>query len=350
MLKTYQFFNKSRMFVLAFLLVAMNILYILPAEAATNLRNKSVELSKPTAGSISVHKFKFDIPDLIPIGSIAFEYCESPLFDEPCEVPSGLDASGASLDSQSGQTGFSVHPNTVSGRIVITRPVETATAGTVTYNFSNITNPDIPSHTTYVRITTYDNVDASGMYDDYGAVAFSIVPSLGVNVFVPPYLTFCTAVTVGLHCENSGGLSRDLGNLSSNHTASTTTQFAGATNDPTGYNVAVLGTTMTSGNNEITALNTPAFSRAGSGQFGINLRDNSQPNTGHNVEGGGTLVPVAPYGSLNIFKFRTGDVISSSSLPTDFNRMTITYIVNVRPDQHPGVYSTTLTYVAVASF
>jgi hypothetical protein len=107
---------------------------------------------------------------------------------------------------------------------------------------------------------------------------------------------------------------------------------------------------MTSGNNTISGLKTPDFAKIGIQQFGINLKDNSHPNTGHNAEGPGTLMPTSSYGSTNLFKFNSGDVISKAASATDYNRITVTYIVNIKPDQPPGVYSTTLTYIAVASF
>lgn len=337
---------KTLLYALLFILV---LLLPLRQTQAAPLQQKSVVLGSFKASALTDHKFKFDLATSGAIGSMAFEYCESPLFDLTCVAPSGIDASGATIVSQTGQTGFSIHPNTVSNRIVITRPPSLA-SGTVTYDFGNIVNPDTPNHTTYVRISTYSNIDASGTYVDNGSAAFSIVPSLGVNVFVPPYLTFCAGVTVGLNCQSSSGLDRDLGTLRSTSTSYTTTQFAGATNDNTGYSVSVLGTTMTSGNNQISRLSSPGLSVAGTQQFGINLKDNLRPNTGHNREGPGSLNPASSYGTANVFKFNSGDIISSSNTATDFNRMTVSYIVNISSSQPAGIYSTTMTYVAVASF
>lgn len=347
MIKSY---NRARL-LLTSLILAMALISFsfLPVRAAS-LLNKSVRIGNTNGSTVTDHKFQFDITTSTSVGSIGFEYCDSPLFDDPCNAPSGLDVSGASIASQSGETGFSIHPNTVSNRIVITRAPSITSPGTVIYDFSNITNPDTPNQTTYIRISTYPTVDGTGAYQDKGVAAFSITPSLGVNVYVPPYLAFCTAISVGLHCDSAGGLDRDLGTLKSSATSSTTTQFAGATNDNTGYSVSVLGTTMTSGNDVISNLKTPAFATSGVQQFGINLKDNSRPNIGHNAEGPGTLTPVSSYGSVNLFKFNSGDVISAASSATDYNRMTVTYIVNIKPGQPPGVYSTTLTYVAVASF
>lgn len=343
-------YAQTKLLLLGTLLILASVCLSFKAVKAASLSQKSITMTSVSASSVTNHQFKFDITSAASLGSIAFQYCETPLLTDPCTAPSGLDASGVSLSSQSGQTSFTIHPNTVSNRIVITRPIALSVPGTVLYNFNNITNPDTPNHTTYVRITTYSNIDATGNFQDSGVVAFSIAPALGVNVFIPPYLTFCAGITVGLQCETANGLNIDLGILKTSQVSTATTQFAGATNDATGYNVSILGTTMTSGNNEISRLAFPSASVAGVQQFGINIRDNSSPNAGHNPEGSGSLSPASSYGLANVFKFNPGDVISSSAIATDYNRMTVTYIVNVKPDQPPGIYSTTLTYVAMASF
>jgi hypothetical protein len=340
--------NKFKLSILVLSIIFISFAPFNIVEAAS-LLNKSVTIGNASVSAITDHKFQFDLNTSGPIGSIAFEYCESPLLDTPCVAPSGLDVSNAVILSQSGAQGFSIHPNTVSNRIVITRG-PAVDSGTVSYDFGNIMNPDIPNHTTYVRITTYSNTDATGTYVDYGVTAFSVVPSLGVNVFVPPYLTFCAGVTVSLKCQSSSGVTIDVGDFSASRTSYTTTQFAGATNDNNGYNVSVLGTTLTSGNNTIDRMVSKSQSHVGTEQFGINLRDNSTPNVGHNKEGLGTLSAAAPYSSPNLFKFEPGAVIASSSAATEFNRMTVSYVININPDQPLGIYSTTLTYMAVASF
>ncbi len=318
--------------------------------SADSLTQKSVVIGSVTASAVTNHQFQFDINTGWSLGSIAFQYCEDPLFSDPCIAPSGLDVSGAVLTAQTGQTGFSVHPNTSSNRIVITRTPILSSVGTVSYNFNDILNPDTPNKSTFVRITTYTNSDATGGFQDNGVAAFSITPALGVNVFVPPYLAFCVGITVGIQCESSSGLGINLGNLNPNRTSYATTQFAGATNDDTGYSVSVIGTTMTSGTNEIYKLSSPSPIIPGSRQFGINLSDNSNPDSGNNVEGIGSLVAASPYAQPNLFTFNNGDVISNTASPTEYNRMTVTYVVNIEPKQPPGTYSTTLTYVAMASF
>ncbi|HYF97281.1 MAG TPA: hypothetical protein VD947_04585 [Patescibacteria group bacterium] len=318
--------------------------------SGAELLNRSITMNSVTPSTTASHQFQFDIQSSATLGSIAFQYCEAPLVTDPCIAPSGIDVSSATMAGQSGETGFSIHPNTVSNRIVISRAALASSPGMVAYSFDSILNPDTANHTTYVRISTYTATDGTGGVEDNGAVAFSLTPALGVNVYVPPYLVFCVGVTVSLQCQSANGLSINLGTLSASQTSVATTQFAGATNDSTGYSVSAIGTTMTSGNNEITRLSNSTGSIVGTRQFGLNLRANSNPATGNEPDGIGTALPTPPYNSPNAFKFTSGEVISSSPTATDYNRMTVTYIVNIAPDQAPGIYSTTLTYVAVASF
>ena len=107
---------------------------------------------------------------------------------------------------------------------------------------------------------------------------------------------------------------------------------------------------MTSGNNTIAAINPASNSQVGSNQFGINLRANSLPAVGNDPEGTGTGTPQAGYSAPNQYKFQNGDNIASSPIPSDYNRLTVSYLVNVGSSQPPGVYATTVTYLGVADF
>jgi hypothetical protein len=156
-------------------------------------------------------------------------------------------------------------------------------------------------------------------------------------------------IIVATDCSSATGSSISLGELSPALTATATSQFATATNDPGGQTTAIYGTTMTSGNNLINGLGVPATSQVGSSQFGINLRANPVVSTGLDRTGPGSSNPRPEFNSPNLFTFKEG-VVAASSLSTDFNRFTVTYIVNVSRNQSPGIYNSTLTFVAVAAF
>ncbi len=318
---------------------------------ALELDNRSLRIDDPKVSLTTIHTFDFDITSITDVGSIAFEYCSnSPLESEPCIASSGFDISAASLNSQTGETGFGIHVNTVANRMVLTRVPVAPVPGPVQYIFGNVINPDtVGSH--YVRIYTYATDDGTGPTTDFGGLAFSVNEPLSVAAYVPPVLRFCVAVTIpGADCSSAVGNNLDFGILDENVTSFGTTQMMAATNGVGGYNISLDGTTMTSGNNEIASMPSAAISRTGTQQFGLNLRNNGNPNVGANPSGVGTGSPSPGYSSPNRFQFNRGDIVASSSLSTEYNKYTSSYIVNIHPDQPAGQYSTTLTYIAFASF
>jgi hypothetical protein len=318
---------------------------------AAQLTDRSLEVSTAVPSATATHTFQFTFATASSTGSLAFEYCDSPVFAYVCNAPAGIDVTAASISSQSGNTGFSIdNINTTSNRLVLTRPA--AVAGTVSsqYAIANITNPSTAGQSVYVRITTYVSTDGSGSFTDNGAVAFAVAEPLNVGASVPPFLQICVAITVAPDCSTTSGDRIDLGTLSSNNVKAGTSQFAVGTNSISGYTVFVQGTTMTSGNNTITALSSPTPSFPGNNQFGINLRNNSIPNVGTDPFGSGSGAPTANYNTPNLYKYASGDAIAQSTLPSDYNRLTVSYIVNVKSSQPPGVYASTFTYLATATF
>lgn len=347
--------QKAKIRVLAGLLSALVGIctYLLNTEVrAIELQERSIRVGSSVASTKTTHQFRFNIATEGAMGSIVFEYCaNSADHSEVCEAPVGLSALSVVLDDENGELGFSVHPNSTSNKIVIGRPIIPADDQAVSYGFSNIENPSTARQTVYVRISTHATDDGTGPWTDNGGVAFSTTNAvgLGTSVYVPPYLIFCTGVSVAPDCSGVSGSMLDLGELSTLEPRFVTSQFAGATNDYAGYTTSLLGTTMTSGNNVINALATPAPSIPGTPQYGINLRANSNPSVGQNPLGAGTSVPEPDYNSPDMYAFKSG-TLTSSSMSTNFNTFTVSYIVNVPLGQAPGIYSTTVTYIAVAQF
>jgi hypothetical protein len=319
--------------------------------AAAQLTNRSVRVSSAQPSVVTAHSFLFTYATSVSVGSLVFEYCDSPIFEYPCTAPAGLDVTAASLDSQSGNMGFSIDAgNTTPNRLVLTRLASIAATVASQYDLSNITNPSAAGQTVYVRIATFASIDGSGAYIDNGAVAYAMNAPLSIGAAVPPFLQLCAGVTVSSNCSSASGDRINLGNLSTSSTKAGTSQLAGGTNSVSGYTVFVQGTTMTSGNNTIKALSTQTPSFPGNNQFGINLRDNSVPNIGANTSGSGSAVPMANYNMANQYKYLNGEAIARSTLPSDYNRMTVSYIININDSQPPGVYASTFTYLATATF
>ena len=314
--------------------------------------NRSVVISTGVPSAVATHLFKFDEATTSNIGSIVFEYCtNSPIRFDACTPPSGLNVNSTNLVSQTGNTGFTIDgADTTANTIVLTRAVSPGALGPSSYLFDNITNPSTPGESVFVRIWTHTSTDGSGPQIDGGAVAFAVQNTFNIGAFVPPFLKICVGITVAPDCSAFSGDSLDLGELLSTKANAGVSQFATATNDPSGYVIYALGTTMTSGNNIIPAETSPTASAPGSGQFGINLRANLLPPVGQNPIGLGTATPTANYNIPDRFLFNSGDSITTADLPSNYNRMTVSYLVNIPKSQAAGIYSTTLTYVATVQF
>jgi hypothetical protein len=319
---------------------------------AVDISLRSITLTSAVPSALTTHTFRFSLPTTNDVGSIVLQYCSnSPIIYVACVPPTGLDVSAANLSSQTGNVGFSIDTaDTSPSRIVLTRPLLAATLVPNTYVFDNVTNPSVSGETTYVRISTYASNDGSGAFIDKGGVAFTVQTVFTVGTYVPPFIKLCVGLSVAPDCASFSGDFIDFGILSSTHANVGQSQFATGTNDPNGYNIYSLGTTMTSGNNVIAAASSPVPSFPGTPQFGINLRANVLPPIGQDPVGLGTGIPSPNYNIPNRFIFSDGDNIASSPLNSDYNRMTVSYLVNVPKNQTPGIYTTTITYLAVVQF
>lgn len=315
---------------------------------AGQLSQRSIALGSTIDSANTTEEFTFTYENTTNVGSVLFEYCTTPLFQDVCTAPTGLDVSGAALQGQGGETGFSVQSATAN-RLVLTRTPVPITQPSSQYVFANTINPS-SNATFFVRISTYASTDTTGAYTDAGTVATSTTQTVTVNTQVPPILDFCVAQTIPGDCTTAQGNFIQLGDLAINRTESGTSQMWVGTNALNGYIIDVLGTTMTSGNNVIPAMSTPTQSAAGNQQFGVNLRMNTVPNVGIDPAGPGTAAPAANYNMPNKFMYQSGDTVVAAGHSSDWQRFTASYVVNINSAQPPGVYSTTVTYICSAAF
>ncbi len=344
-------FQKCCIFLVVTLFTGVLFSVVQPVRAA-ELDTRSVQITSAIPSATTSQVFSFNVPSTSTVGSIEFEYCSnSPFIGTACTVPAGMNAAGAALVGQTNNVGFTLDLiNTTSNRIVLTRPASSSITGMSSYTFDTVVNSSTANQTIYVRIALFGSVDATGPRGDNGAVAFAITGAFRVGAYVPPYLIFCAAITVALDCSTTNGLLINFGELSKIETKTATSQFSGATNDPTGYSVAISGQTMTAGNQIIPPLSVVTPSAIGVSQFGINLRSNTVPSVGAEPSGAGTAAVNGSYAVPNQYKFANGEQLVSSPISTDYNLHTVSYIVNIETGQQPGYYATTLTYIATAAF
>lgn len=339
---------------LAALLIAAGPLYafVLHTDAA-EFATRQLQVSDNQVGVGTNYKLSFSGQSAGSIQSIRLQLCTNdPFPGTPCTPPAGLNFLSGVLSAQSGMTGFTVHPSSTANELILTRATPIATiAGLASYTLSGAVNPSAAG-TYYGRLETFASADATGPSHDAAGLAVAYMDNLvSVSTEVPPYLLFCTGNTiVAYDCNTATGSYVDFGEFSSTKTSTGQTQFIVATNADFGYTIRALGTTLTSGTNVIPALAAPDISRKGVSQFGLNLRANSTPPTGADVQGTGTGVVMAGYNTPNQYKFASGDVLVSSPDPDYFRLFTVSYIANVSTGQAPGVYVSSLQYIALASF
>jgi len=345
--------RKQPYLLLAFALVIITALVysmLLPASGA-DIERQALQVGQGSPGKVTTYNLSFDTTTPGTLGSIKVEFCSnSPLINRPCTAPVGFDVSQATLVSQSGPGGFSISPATDANTLILTRTPSMVGVGTIEFRLENVTNPsDAGSY--YARIYAFPTADASGPQGDAGGLAFVMTNDITLNAVVPPFLTFCTGLSItGLNCDTATGDYIDLGELSSKKASRASSQMLVATNAANGYAITASGTTLTSGNNEITQLAPGDISRPGVGQFGLNLRANATPAGGNNPIGPGTGNPSPPYNQPNFYRFVNGETIASSAGPDDKRQYTASYLINIPVTQPAGIYVTTITYVCLANF
>ncbi|MEO8105497.1 MAG: hypothetical protein ABI602_04140 [Candidatus Saccharibacteria bacterium] len=320
--------------------------------AGAQLGNRKLQISDSIASEPSVYALSFDLSSSGNLGSIEIEFCSnSAISGDPCTPPNGLDLSGVILSDQTGQIGFSIDGASTNNRIILSRPAALpAPVGPVSYTFSNVINPDSPG-SYYARLQTFAATDASGSASDYGGSAFAINSNLSISAEVPPYIIFCTAVSIpGSSCANADGDYINFGELSSTRASRGSSQMLTATNARYGYSISITGTTLISGNNVITQLTASDVSRPGTPQFGLNLRANTSPAGGLDPSGPGVAAPTAAYDVPNFYRFSANETVATTTAADDLRLYTASYIVNVPAAQPTGVYVSTVTYICLANF
>lgn len=345
--------NVALVVFVAILLAGMIVPLVSKQANADDFSVRRLGTSDNMAGATNVqYALTFSGQSMGSVGSIRLQLCQNdPFPGTPCTVPIGFDISHAQLVTQTGMTGFSIHSSTTANELVLTRTPSLSIAGQVMFELRDVTNPT-NAGSYYARLETFSSTNASGSHRDAGGMAIAILPeNLNIQTYVPPYLAFCIGNTIQSEdCSTAEGNYIDFGELSPSRTATGQTKLLIATNADYGYVIRVFGTTLTSGINVIPAITSTDASRPGTSQFGLNLRANATPNSGQNPSGMGRGAPEANYNIPDRFQFVSGDILASYNDPDYYRMYTVDYIVNVDKNQSPGVYVTTLTYIALASF
>lgn len=324
------------------------------------------------------HYFQFTLPSTSAIGSIQFSYCTTA--GGTCSMPLGLDTqTGVTVnDTGSDITGWTLDTTTNGAPFIKLGSATAPTTGIMKIKLLGVKNPTAANTSFYVRISTFATTTATGGSTDTGTVAASTANAIQLTGTMPESLIFCTGATITIagtgipDCGTATSGSVAFNQLfSTTATAWATSQMAASTNALSGYAITVTGPTMTFGANTIPAIGAAATtSNIGTGQFGMNLETDTTPApTYFDAHNGDvfpasdgvflTANPASPFTTVNSYAFTAGGptVVANSdngspgsSKPSDTQRYTATYIVNVAGHQAAGQYQTTLTYICTPTF
>ncbi len=324
----------------AFVLTGVSFFSMIGSVYAAQITSRSLTLGSTVASASTTYAFAFTVPSSTVLKSFDAELCTAA--SGACTTPAGFTSATSTLTAQptnlGDASGWTV--DTVdTGKLRLKKTTNAATpGGAIAISFSGVTNPSATNASFYARLTTYSD-DSWTTAVDSGVVASSTAGQITVTASVDETLTFTLAnATVAL------------GTLTPSSTGTGTSTMSASTNAAGGYAITVNGTTLTAGLNTISALAANTASIQGTGQFGINLKANATPSVGSNSSGAGSGVAAANYNTADSFRFVSGETVASASAATNSNTFTTSYIANVGGAQAPGSYSTTLTYIATATF
>lgn len=334
------------------LLASFTIFTSVFAADVVRFYNRSLFVYDPNPSAVTKYTISFGYHTITNVGSLDILFCNDPIPTDPCDAPPGLDVSHAVLSDQTGGNDYTILSRTAN-HIVLTRNPDVVTTDPSSYTFDNVVNPNSTAHSFAARLSDYASTNAAGPIIDLGSITSQATAGVALETQVPPILVFCVAHIVDPNCNGtSGGNYTDMGQLSEDETLMATSQMAAGTNASLGYAITVHGLSMTAGSHEIDALTSPTPSAMGNNQFGINLVANTEPDMGHDKDGGDSAITVvAPnYDIPNSFTYNDGDVVAEAPHVSLVERYTVSYIVNAAPSLRPGVYTTTITYLCTGRF
>lgn len=371
--------------------------------SAAQITSRKVTISSSANGSIAVgnpgdggngqkaeYIFAFTMPTSGNVGSVLFQVCTTPLPGTTCTSPTGFTAANVAALTSTAFSAFSVDTSTdltgapwncggtAPGRtncIAITDSTPATVTGAATITFGGgasdyITNPTGDNDDFFIRITTYSAANFTGAVDT-GTVASSTAQQIDITAKVQEVLNFSVGSSVtapGTSCtafSDSGAL--NLGDvdgvLSFSQAYDAHSYFRVSTNAINGTKIFYSGPTLTSGANTITAIGGSATASAvGTSQFGLGIDDSdTQSGSGYSFT---SLAATAPYnnadgtitnGGTAQFAYSTASVATPVEIATTNTVVTcdtgsVRYLGNISTTTPPGVYTATVTYIAVPTF
>ncbi len=323
------------------------------AAAVTSFKDTLSRLQASTAAN---HTIQFTTPSGVDAGetiTVAFQsgftmnsidFADIDVADDGVDLtlaatPSGA-TWGAALSSQT--VTITSGTGTIAASSVITIEVGT-NATQPTTGDTQITNPSAGSYT----------VTIGGTFGDSGTLAINIIAddTVDITATVDPTITFSISdVAIGF-----GSLSSSTGrwatgdatggNASAGSTPTAAHTLAIATNAQSGWAITYNGATLTSGSNTITvasAVDEDSDGTPGSEQFGVSASTDGDSTiaTGYLRDANADWTFVAS----------TATTLASESGETNTETISVSYLANISTITEAGSYSTSVTYIATATF
>jgi hypothetical protein len=335
--------------VLLFVALVSNGFFAGVANAAA-LTGISDTMSNETISASSSHLLKFTTPTGISASQTfvitfpsGFNFTSKTISTLTMKygVTTGLENTLTLAASATAANWGAVFSGTNNVTLTLTAPSSSNTipaGNVVTLNYDS-TNSVNPSSAANYTITLGGGASTAA---DSGSVTVPIITNsqVAVSATVPQSLTF-----------SLGANTVALGTLSSSAAVTGSHTMTMATNGTSGASIVVTGVTLTSGSNTIAACASGCTSSAGTAQFGLNLAANTTPSVGAAPSGTAPIGTVAAnYGTVNSFRFVSGEAVASATGPVNTTTYTVSYLTNIAGITPAGSYSTSLTYNATANF
>jgi hypothetical protein len=347
--------------VLAVAVVVMAVAVQSNTVFALSLTSLSDNMSRLTEATLSNHEIKFVTP---PSGGVAAG--ESVTYTFSAQFVMGSVAFG-DMDFATGDSNNCTTANfaeetlaaaasgvtwgaTVSGQVI------TIISGTDTIAADRCIRLKVGTNATggTNRITNGaddagDTITIGGTFGDSGTISVDILDSttpdqVNVTATVSPSITFSVSdSTIGFGSLDAADDRYATGDTSGSSATVVAHTLGAGTNATSGYVMYVMGATLTSGGNTITAPTGPTATTVGTEQFGLNL-----------TASGGTGAVDTQYGTASQFGWgaavSTQDNIAAATGPTATTTYSATYVGNITAVTEAGSYTTDLTYTATATY
>ena len=376
----------------------------------TDIAGNAVAAGAGGNGQKTKHSFTFTFATSgATDGSLLIMYCDDPIPQATCNTPTGMTAANvASYSLTQGGTALNVTNaytldttttnatiNTAIGALGVCNGASTTRTNCIalkrsaadvetglpnpTFAFGGasgdyVTNPTTDNYSFFARIYIFSNTTwTNANLVDYGSVAASTAQQIDITAKVKEVLNFsvgdatalvapgatCSALTAGTNGAIALG---DVNGVLSFTTAyDVHSYFRISTNANGGTTVYYSGDTLKNGANSITEIgNTATASTPGFKQFGLGIDSGDPTANGFSFT---DLSSAAPYNQANglltapTTKFAylsssatTPIIIASAAGPVTCDTGSVRYLGNISVNTPAGIYTTTITYIALGVY